>query len=414
MPVVNTPTGRYNFPDGMSMEEMDAALQQAHPPQQQRGGFAGALQQAFFPSEQATPSIIPTYRAPGLSPENGQRLRDTLGQQKQFDASEQLRQRAQRERELEKEKDRAKDLSLEQQWYKNRQTEMQMKLDQDIALIEREEENGTIQIGSDGVARRVYKKKNPETGESQYTVETYGDPIVKPQTRRTQVVNGQLIDLDTGNLIKAVPQGAFTPSTFEQTRVSDMLNKSTLSDQEKVMAYEQWKATGSLPPLSMKDKDGRLVPMPGPNGPVWGTPTPGASVYERPRASADPRAVPLYEKAADAAGALKKLGLVGDDSDSEHIVSQLEKVGAITAEEAKQLRTEESGKPGWFADMLRGGLGMVGAVTTGQFGSASPQVTPTGEGYDDEASIPEGATVQDLQGRLSVKRNGKLVPVTGF
>lgn len=199
MPRVKTPFGAVNFPDGTPEPEMQAVLddmavqqqQQPQPlsePQQQGGGFARALQSAFagVADQPVTSSVPYAVKVPGLSPEMGAQLRGSLTQMRQDDAASQLRQRAQRERELEKEKDRAKDLSLEQMRYKNRQTEMQMKLDQDIALIEREEENGTIQIGSDGVARRVYKKKNPETGESQYTVETYGDP--KPSTQRPTVV----------------------------------------------------------------------------------------------------------------------------------------------------------------------------------------------------------------------------------
>jgi hypothetical protein len=192
MPRVKTPFGAVNFPDGTPEPEMQAVLddmavqqqQQPQPlsePQQQGGGFARALQSAFagVADQPVTSSVPYAVKVPGLSPEMGAQLRGSLTQMRQDDAASQLRQRAQRERELEKEKDRAKDLSLEQQRHKNRQTEMQMKLDQDIALIEREEENGTIQIGSDGVGRRVYKKKNPETGERQYTVETYGDPIAK-------------------------------------------------------------------------------------------------------------------------------------------------------------------------------------------------------------------------------------------
>jgi hypothetical protein len=175
MPRVKTPFGAVNFPDGTPEPEMQAVLddmavqqqQQPQPlsePQQQGGGFARALQSAFagVADQPVTSSVPYAVKVPGLSPEMGAQLRGSLTQMRQDDAASQLRQRAQRERELEKEKDRAKDLSLEQQRYKNRQTEMQMKLDQDIALIEREEENGTIQIGSRMVLLAVSTRRRTQ------------------------------------------------------------------------------------------------------------------------------------------------------------------------------------------------------------------------------------------------------------
>ena len=108
MPVVNSPMGRFRFPDDMAMEDIDAEMSALHAPEPPQGNnFAGALRSAFFPEQQQAPSVLPVISAPGLSPQNGDRLRGIVGRQQQLDASELLRQRATREKAIEAEKERA-------------------------------------------------------------------------------------------------------------------------------------------------------------------------------------------------------------------------------------------------------------------------------------------------------------------
>lgn len=376
MPVVNSPLGRFRFPDDMPMEAIDAEMSAIHQPEPappQGNNFASALRNSFFPEQQAAPDVLPVISAPGLSPQNGDRLRGIIGGQKQLDASEMLRQRANREKALEAAKERSQELKLRKQERDNRILEAQMKLDGDMKVIQGEAEAGKIWETNDGSLVRGYQ--DPAT--KKWTTEVLRQGVPKPEKPvRGVVVNGKLVNPYNASVMGNLPAPTMTPQQQieRDIEVRKLLNSARLSPEEDLQAWEMYKATGAVPTFTPNNSRAREF--------TW----------------RDIMAEKARRRDAD------QFGVKTEAEIDAEVASDF---GLSVDEMRGLMRQRPSGSaapsPGPLPDYLR------------RPDTPQPPVQPqASQGFDDEASIPEGAQVQDEQGRILVKKNGKLVPVTGF
>jgi hypothetical protein len=253
MPTVRSPLGTFRFPDDMPMEQMDAELAQIHSqgaPQQppQGGGIANALRSSFFGQQEQAPSILPVARVPGLSPQMGHELRQQLGAQKELDASTALRARAQQEQAIEKEKDRAKAFSLEKMRHDNQKNELEMRLNNSLAVAKHRSAMPKVQY--DEESKTWFQlHEDPDTGASSWEPIKGQQPAPKatPPQRPTVVSEGGAV----------FPPGTtdFTKPAYVAPRTSAPPSPATLENaittrMKFYAGYGRKDASGNVTPIS--------------------------------------------------------------------------------------------------------------------------------------------------------------------
>jgi hypothetical protein len=405
---VNFPNGvSQDFPDGTSQQEIDNFYASSTGGTQQQPPSWGnavsmALKHLSTGQQQQEESTLPrlaganlAFAAPGTA--------TRLMQAEQNSRQDSLRAKLERERmaaqQLESEKMRANQIKLEVMRHKNNTAEAQLRLDKDLNLIDREEENGKIVIGSDGVARRAFMKKDPQTGEKKFTVETYGKATPEP----TKLVTGYD---ENGNAVRMVDAPGANLGKRPAQDASDPARLNAIANWAKYYSgYGRKQADGTIVPISSAEASALAE----------------AKYYERPVPSeiADTPLYPLTEKSdkqRDAFTDLKEIfGQNWQKADKQTAASALVQRGY--SKDQIEAALGPMNKPDLPYKFWDGGQNYSipntgGSVANGGKEVSTPKPASTPTTFDDEAAIPEGATVQDEQGRLHIKKNGILKLVT--
>lgn len=193
---------------------------------------------------------------------------------------------------------------------------------------------------------------------------------------------------------KDAPQ-AFRAEPNEQARVIEMLNKSTLTPEERDNVYGLFLKTGELPNLEFEEKDTGFtnITVTEPDGRKVIKRVPTADLVGDGIQTAPPKgdstSKPLLQRVADAVRDLKATGRVEGDDFKENMRALVESGAFTEAELTPIYKVEAESGNAWntIKSLASGALDTLARISTGQIGgTASPAskttIGPDGQTYE--------------------------------